>query len=235
MPITTLAFDADDTLWQNETFYRITEQRFLALLADHADPHNLAARLLEANKRNIAHYGFGIKGYTLSMIETALEITDHRVPGRVIAELLAAGRDMLIHPVETLPYVDELLPRLAQSYRLILVTKGDLFDQERKLAASGLAELFSAVEIVSDKTETVYRRIFAASSDGGAERTVMIGNSLKSDILPGLAAGSYAIYVPHDLTWAFEHAEEPVDNPRYTKIVDLGELPDALAALDGSR
>ena len=229
--LTTIAFDADDTLWQNEQFYRLTEQRFAALLADYADPDQLGQRLLEANKRNIGHYGFGIKGYTLSMIETALEVTNHQAPGTVIAEILAVGREMLTHPVETLPYVDQTLAALQPNYRLILITKGDLFDQERKLAASGLAEYFSAVEIVSDKTEAVYRRVFSQLADS-AEQTLMIGNSLKSDILPALAAGAFGVYVPHDLTWAYEFAEEPANDPRYARITHLGELSAAIAAFE---
>lgn len=230
MPITTIAFDADDTLWQNEQFFRLTERRFTTLLKDHADPEGLGDRLLAAEVRNLATYGFGIKGFTLSMIETALEVTEHRVPGTVIAEILAAGRELLTHPVETLPYVDQALSQLQDHYRLILVTKGDLFDQERKLAASGLAEYFAAVEIVSDKTEATYRRIFTQHADG-PDRTMMVGNSLKSDILPALAAGGFGVYVPHDLTWSFEHAEEPADNPRYARIAHLGELPAAIEAL----
>src|SRR5690606_30043010 len=151
--MTTLAFDADDTLWQNEQFVRLTEQRFAELLRDYTDAPDLNDRLIEAVKRNLSFYGFGMKGFALSMVETALEVTDHRVPGRVIAEILAAGRELLSFPIETLPYVDQALDTLRERYQLILITKGDIFDQERKLAASGLAEHFSAVEIVSDKTE----------------------------------------------------------------------------------
>ena len=229
-PITTIALDADDTLWQNEQFFRLTEERFADLLADYTDLPDLNDRLIGAVKRNLAFYGFGMKGFTLSMVETALEVTDHRVPGRVIAEILAAGRELLTYPIETLPYVDQALSTLSQSHRLILVTKGDAFDQERKLAASGLAEYFSAVEIVSDKSAAAYTRIFAQHTDG-PDHTVMVGNSLRSDILPALAAGSYAVYVPHDLTWSYEQAEEPSDQPRYAKIAHIGGLPAAVAAL----
>jgi putative hydrolase of the HAD superfamily len=231
--ITTLAFDADDTLWQNEQFFRLTEQRFAELLRDYTDAPDLNERLIDAVKRNLSFYGFGMKGFALSMVETALEVTDHRVPGRVIAEILAAGRELLSYPIETLPYVDQALDQLRDQYRLILITKGDIFDQERKLAASGLAEHFSAVEIVADKTEPVYRRIFARHTDGAAQ-TVMIGNSLRSDIIPALAAGAYAVYVPHDLTWSYEHADEPADHPRYARIQHLGELGPILAAIAAS-
>ena len=231
MPITTIAFDADDTLWQNEQFFRLTEQRFTALLKDHADAEGLGQRLLDAEMRNLSTYGFGIKGFTLSMVETALEVTGHRVPGTVIAEILAAGRELLTHPVETLPYVDQTLDQLQDHYRLILVTKGDLFDQERKLAASGLAGYFAAIEIVSDKTEAVYRRIFTQHADG-ASQTLMVGNSLKSDVLPALAAGAFAVHVPHDLTWSFEHAEAPTGDARYAAIAHLGELPATIARFE---
>ena len=231
LSITTIGFDADDTLWQNEQFFRTSENQFASLLAPHVDTTDLSDRLLAVEKRNLDLYGFGIKGFTLSMIETALEVTEHRVPGAVIAEILAAGRELLTHPVETLPYVDQALGELQDRYRLILVTKGDLFDQERKLAASGLAEYFAAVEIVSDKTEAVYRRIFTQHADG-PDRTLMVGNSLKSDVLPALATGGFGVYVPHDLTWSFEHAEEPADNPRYARIAHLGELPAAITAFE---
>ena len=181
--ITTIGFDADDTLWQNETFFRITERRFTELLADHADHAAISARLLEAERRNLRFYGYGIKGFTLSMIETALEVTDGKAPAAVIAEILSYGREMLNHPVETLPHAREALAQLSGDYRIVLVTKGDLFDQERKLAASGLGDFFDGVEIVSEKTPEVYQRVFTRHGDG-ATRAMMIGNSLKSDVVP---------------------------------------------------
>jgi putative hydrolase of the HAD superfamily len=232
--ITTIAFDADDTLWQNEQFFRLTEQRFADLLRDYTDAPDLTDRLIASVTRNLAFYGFGMKGFALSMVETALDVTDHRVPGTVIAEILAAGRELLSYPIETLPYVDQALGQLQEAYRLIMITKGDVFDQERKLAASGLAEYFAAVEIVADKNEQTYRRIFERHTDG-AERTVMVGNSLRSDILPALAAGSFAVYVPHDLTWSYERADEPVGQPRYAKVTHLGELGGAIASFQASR
>jgi putative hydrolase of the HAD superfamily len=234
MPITTIAFDADDTLWENEQFFRLTEQRFSDLLAPYTDAPDLTDRLIASVTKNLSFYGFGMKGFALSMVETALDVTDHRVPGTVIAEILAAGRELLSYPIETLPYVDQALDQLQETHRLILVTKGDVFDQERKLAASGLAEYFAAIEIVADKTPDTYARIFERHADG-PERTVMVGNSLRSDILPPLAAGGYAIYVPHELTWSYEHAEEPVGEPRYARIAHLGELAGAIASLEGSR
>jgi putative hydrolase of the HAD superfamily len=221
--LTTIGFDADDTLWQNEQFYRLTETHFTKLLADFADGASISERLLAAEKRNLQHYGFGIKGFTLSMIETAIEITEGKVPASVIAQILDTGRDLLSHPVETMPHAHETLAALADTYLLVMITKGDLFDQERKLAQSGLGDFFHAVEIVSDKTAVTYRRIFSKIG-GGPERAMMVGNSLKSDIVPAIAAGSYGVFVPHELTWVLEHVEEPSEAPRFRKIEHLGEL-----------
>ncbi len=229
-PLTTIGFDADDTLWQNEQFFRLTEAKFAELLRPYVPDHDVEARLLEAERRNLAFYGFGIKGFVLSMIETAIELTEGRVPAGVISQLLDAGREMLRHPVHTLPHVRETLESLHGQYRMVLITKGDLFDQERKLAASGLGDFFDAVEIVSDKSEATYTRIFARHGDGAA-RAMMIGNSLKSDVIPAIAAGAWGVFVPHPLTWVLEHAEEPSDTARFRKISDLGKLPALLAAL----
>ena len=222
--ITTIAFDADDTLWQNETFFRLTEKRFTELLSDHGEHQVISGRLLEAERRNLAFYGYGIKGFTLSMIETAVEVTGGRVPATVIAEILSFGREMLRHPVETLPHVRETLDALADLYRIILITKGDLFDQERKLAQSGLGDYFNAVEIVSEKSADTYARIFARHGDGPA-RGMMVGNSLKSDVVPALAAGSWGVHVPHELTWTLEHVAAPESEPRFRHLEHLGLLP----------
>jgi putative hydrolase of the HAD superfamily len=229
-PITAIGFDADDTLWQNEQFYRLTEGQFTALLEDYAAGTEISERLLEAEKRNLAHYGFGIKGFTLSMIETAIEITEGKLPVKTISDILDIGRELLRHPVETLPHVEETLRALNGDYLLVLITKGDLFDQERKLAQSGLGELFDAVEIVSDKTATTYRRIFSKVADG-PERAMMVGNSLKSDIVPAIAAGCYGVFVPHALTWVVEHVEPPTDAPRFRQIDHVGQLRDVLSAI----
>jgi putative hydrolase of the HAD superfamily len=221
--LTTIGFDADDTLWQNEHFYKLTTDRFAALLGEYASPERVAATLLESEKRNLRIYGYGIKGFTLSMIETAIEVTEGRAPAAVIAEILAAGREMLRHPVETLPDVRETLAALAGEYRLVMITKGDLFDQERKLAESGLGDLFAGVEIVSEKNAATYSRAFARFGDG-AERAMMVGNSLKSDVVPAIAAGAWGIYVPHELNWVLEHDEEPTNSPRFRRLGHLGEL-----------
>ena len=223
--ITTIGFDADDTLWQNEAFFKMTQEKFAALLAEFADPNTLENRLLAAERRNLGHYGYGVKGFVLSMIETAIEVTDGRVPASVISDLLAAGRDMLQHPIEILPFAAEAVTALAADFRVILITKGDLLDQERKLAQSGLGDLFHGVEIVSDKTAAVYGSLFNRHGDG-PERGMMIGNSLKSDVLPMLAAGGFGVHVPHGLTWALEAADPPVGHDRFHALVDLRTLPD---------
>ena len=229
-PITAIGFDADDTLWQNEQYYRLTEEHFAGLLGDYAEGAHVSERLLEAEKRNLEHYGFGIKGFTLSMIETAIEVTDGNVPAKTISEILDIGRELLRHPVEGLPHAEETLRALNGEYLLVLISKGDLFDQERKLAQSGLGDLFDAVEIVSEKSATTYRRIFTKVADG-PDRAMMVGNSLKSDIVPAIAAGSYGVFVPHELTWVVEHVEPPRDAPRFRQIEHLGQLQDVLSTI----
>jgi putative hydrolase of the HAD superfamily len=209
----------------------MTHDRFAGLLADHADAGDLMARLEAAERRNLGHYGFGIKGFVLSMIETALEVTEGRVPGGVIAEIMAAGREMLAHPIELLPGVADAVARLAADHRLILITKGDLLDQERKIAQSGLGEAFHAVEIVSHKTPRTYAAIFDRHADG-ASRALMAGNSMASDVLPMLAAGGHAAHVPHDLTWTLEVADPPQGNRRFHALDNLGQLPDLVAGIE---
>ena len=225
-----IGFDADDTLWRNEAAFALTQAHFADLLRDHTDADHLMARLLDAERRNLETYGFGVKAFVLSMIETAIEITEGRVPASVIAQLLDAGRDMLAHPVELLPHAGDTVEALSRRHRLVLITKGDLLDQERKLAASGLGELFDAVAIVSHKTALVYRRAFAAE---GPDRALMVGNSMRSDVLPALEAGAWAVFCPSQHEWALERADAPSDHPRYRSIPDLSALPDLVAALDG--
>ncbi|MDP2517229.1 HAD family hydrolase [Shimia thalassica] len=223
--LTTIGFDADDTLWHNERFFRITQDRFAELLADYVAQDHLEQRLLEAEKRNVGHYGFGIKGFVLSMIETAIEVTDEKVPASVIAELMAAGREMLRHPIELLPHVRDVVEQLAESHRLVLITKGDLLDQERKLAQSGLGDFFDWVEIVSNKTAEIYQTTFAQRGDG-PQRAMMVGNSMKSDVVPAIKAGSWGVYIPHGQTWELEFAEAPEGEPRYSTLEELSNLPD---------
>lgn len=226
--LTTVGFDADDTLWHNERFFRITQTRFAELLMDHTPedmgPEALDRKLLDAEKRNLGTYGYGVKGFTLSMIETAIDVTDGRVPASVIKELLEAGQMMLSFPIELLPAARAAVEAVAKDYRVVLITKGDLLDQERKLAQSGLGELFDAVEVVSEKTPAVYAEIFARHGDG-AERALMVGNSMRSDVVPVIEAGGHGVYVPHGLVWEVEHAEAPSQSPRFHEIEDLSSLP----------
>jgi putative hydrolase of the HAD superfamily len=224
MRITTVGFDADDTLWHNETIFRLTQDRLRALMADFAAPEALNAKLAEVEARNLRLYGYGVKGFTLSMIETAMELTDHKAPGRLVAEILAAGREMLSHPVEPLPGVEEALADLADGYRLVLITKGDLLHQEQKLAASGLGELFVAVEIVSEKDASTYARVFDRYGTGAGE-AVMAGNSMRSDVLPALEAGAWGAHIPYHITWHHEVAEAPAEHPRFTELASIAELP----------
>ncbi|HRD26923.1 MAG TPA: HAD family hydrolase [Caulobacter sp.] len=224
MSITTVGLDADDTLWHNETLFRLTHRRFTDLLAPHCDEATLEARLAETEKRNLRLYGYGVKGFTLSMIETAMELTDGAVETAVIREILAAGREMLTEPVEPLPGVDAALAQLSERYRLVLITKGDLLHQEQKLAASGLGDLFAAVEIVSEKDADTYRRVFARHGTG-PEQAVMAGNSMRSDILPALDAGCWGALIPYPLVWAHEAAEAPADHDRYVELASISDLP----------
>ena len=228
--LTAIGFDADDTLWRHEHFYRQTEDRLHALLVDHGASQDISLRLFEIEQRNLPLYGFGVKGFTLSMIETAIETTHGRASAALIAQIVAAGRELLRHPIEVLPHARETLSRLAGAFRLILITKGDLFDQERKLEESGLADFFDAVEIVSDKTASTYARAFARHADG-PERAMMVGNSLKSDVIPAIEAGGWGVHVPSELTWAVEHASPPLAAPRFRELTHLGGLVDLIAAI----
>lgn len=219
----TIGFDADDTLWHNERFFKLTQERFEDLLADFTDRSRLHDRLLEAERRNIGHYGFGVKGFVLSMIETAIDVTEGAVPGHVIKQILDAGQDMLAHPIELLPHAQDTVEALSGSYRIVLITKGDLLHQERKLAQSGLGDLFDDVAIVSEKTAQTYRDIFSRHP-GGVDAAMMVGNSMRSDVVPAVEAGSWGVFVPHDLEWDLEKADAPTSH-RYHAIADLGELP----------
>ena len=228
--LTAIAFDADDTLWHNERFFQDSQQRFTTLLKPFAEADKIEAQLLEAERRNIGFYGFGIKGFTLSMLETATMLCGDSLPPAIVRDILDLGKSMLDHPVDLLPGVVETLQALRDHYTLLVVTKGDLFDQERKLVQSGLAEYFDHVEIVSDKTPDVYRRVFDRQGQGPT-RGMMIGNSLKSDVLPALEAGCWAVHVPHELTWALEHADEPAGHARYRSVSDLSVIPALIAEL----
>lgn len=226
----TIGFDADDTLWHNERFFQLTQSRLRDLLQDYCDPTDLDARLLAAERRNLGLYGFGVKGFVLSMIETALDVSDGKVAGHVVQHILDAGRDMLDHPMELLPHAREAVESVAGRYRVVLITKGDLLHQERKLAQSGLGPMFDDVQVVSDKTPGTYAQIFNRC-DGGAQQALMVGNSMKSDVIPPLQVGAWGVFVPHDLQWDLEHAATP-DAPRYREIPDLGGLTALIEAIE---
>jgi putative hydrolase of the HAD superfamily len=231
VPFDLICLDADDTLWRHESYFQDAARRYNALLTPFADPGHTEARLTEAEERNLRLYGYGVKGFTLSMIETALDIGGDDLPAGVVKQVLAIGRDLMNHAIEPLPGVRETLPRLAARARLVLVTKGDLFHQEAKLAASGLGDHFAGVEIVSEKTPATYARIFARYGATPA-RAVMVGNSLRSDILPALAAGAFAVHIPHEFEWARERAEPPSDEPRFAALGAFADLPGWLAGAD---
>jgi putative hydrolase of the HAD superfamily len=230
MPIELICLDADDTLWHNMRHFDATEAIFADLLAPFAEAGVSREQLNSVEIRNLKLYGYGAKSFTLSMIETALELAGDRLTDRTVADILAAGRQLLAHPVELLPGIEEALDVLGTQARLVLVTKGDLLHQETKLAASGLGERFSAVEIVSDKTPDTFHRLFARHGVA-AERVVMAGDSLRSDVVPALSAGAFAAYVPHDLVWEHERADEPVGHERYRRLSHLAHLGDWIATL----
>ncbi|WP_198598421.1 HAD family hydrolase [Mangrovicella endophytica] len=225
MPIRLVCLDADDTLWHNETFFREAFRRFGEILSPYAAAEE-ATRVLDAvEHRNLPLYGYGVKGFGLSMIEAATELAGPNLSSHAVAEILALGRDMMRHPVEMLPGVPGALDRLARQAQLVLVTKGDLFHQETKLAASGLGDRFTGVEIVSDKRAETYTRVFARYG-AAPEAAVMAGNSLRSDVLPALEAGAYAAFIPYEIVWAHEAAEAPTHHPRYRELPRLDALPD---------
>ncbi|MDD2437723.1 MAG: HAD family hydrolase [Massilibacteroides sp.] len=218
-----IGFDADDTLWVNELFFRETEQHFYKLLADYADESTISSELYRTESNNMFLYGYGVKAFILSVLETAHHITQGNVPASIVREIIDLGKKQLLQPVELLPSVEDTLNALVGSYELILVTKGDLLDQERKLAASGLEHLFHHVEVMSDKTECYYRKLLK-HIDLRPDEFMMVGNSLRSDILPPLILGSYAVYVPCEMTWEHEKAEEPTSDPRFFKVDSLWEI-----------
>jgi putative hydrolase of the HAD superfamily len=230
MPIRLICLDADDTLWHNETWFRRTFAAYADLLAAFAPAEEVQRRLDAVEHRNVPLYGYGVKGFILSALEAAEEIAGNDLPPFAVRRILALGREMLAHPIELLPGVEEALPRLADRAPLVLVTKGDLQHQEAKLAASGLGEAFAGVEIVSDKKPGTYARIFARYGVGPGE-AVMAGNSVRSDVLPALEAGSWAALIPFELVWSHEAADAPSNHPRYRELVSLAELPEWIDAI----
>jgi len=227
----TIAFDADDTLWHNETLFAVTSEQLGALLAPYAQGETLHRRLVETERRNLHLFGYGVKGFTLSMIESAIEVSEGRVTGREIQAILEAGKKLLAHPIELLPEVRTTLETLGTHYNLMMITKGDLFHQESRIAMSGLGDLFSAVEVVSEKNPETYRKIFRRYHLS-PEEFVMVGNSVKSDILPVLEVGGRAIHIPYEITWELEKAElgtpDPLRCRRCERIAEVVEIVPAL-------
>ena len=227
MTIDLVCLDADDTLWHNMRYFDAAERAFADVLAPFAEAGIARERMAAVEIRNLRHYGYGAKSFTLSMIETALEFG---ADAGVVARLLEVGRELLAHPVELLDGIGETLEQLAADARLVLVTKGDLLHQEVKLAVSGLGGLFAGVEIVSDKKTETFTRVFRRYGTAPA-RAVMAGDSMRSDILPALDAGAWAAFVPTEIVWAHEAGEAPVDHPRYRRLDRLAELPDWIATI----
>jgi len=227
-----IAFDADDTLWQTERLYLETQARYLKVLEQYHSREWILERLYQTQMRNLDHFGYGIKAFTLSMIETAIELTEGRITGAEIGQILEAGRTMLTSDIELLEHVTETLSLLSPRYPLMLLTKGDLRDQQLKIARSGLQGYFHAVEIVSDKNPAEYSALLKRHAVKPA-RFLMIGNSLRSDILPVLAVGGTAVYVPHALTWSHEMVDPPPPDQRdFYELEHLGLLPELLAQLE---
>ena len=228
----TIAFDADDTLWHNERLYADAQARFKQLLAQYHQPEWIEQRLYQTEMRNLQHFGYGIKAFALSMIETAIELTEGRASGADIQIIIDSAKEMLAAEVELLDHVAETVARLAATHTLMVITKGDLRDQESKVTRSGLAAHFRHVEVVSDKSRASYELLLRRHGIA-PERFLMVGNSLRSDILPVLALGASAVYVPHKLTWAHEAAEPPpAEHPGYYQIEHLGLLPGLLERLE---
>lgn len=223
MPIELICLDADDTLWHNMRFFDATERALFDMLRPFGDA-KVARETLEAcESRNLKLYGYGAKGFTLSMIETATELVGEAIPAALIRDILDAGRALLAHPVELLEGIEETLEALSSRGQLVLVTKGDLLHQETKLAASGLGDRFTGIEIVSDKTPATFRRLFERYGVDPA-CAVMAGDSMRSDVAPALEAGAWAAFVPQALAWSHESAPPAFDHPRFRQLDDLSEL-----------
>jgi putative hydrolase of the HAD superfamily len=227
-----LAFDGDDTLWHNESRFHLTQTALRDLVRSHVPDADVDNHLFEVEMRNLSLYGYGVKAFTLSMLETAIQLTDGRIPATDLQVILGWGKRMLTEPTELLDGVKEMLLDLSSRYSLLLITKGDLFDQESKLARSGLAELFAGVEILSDKTVDSYRSLLKRR-DIKPEEFLMVGNSLRSDVVPVVALGARAAHIPYDVTWHHEHVPEDALPPegwhRLDTIAELSALLESFA------
>jgi len=222
--IKVIGFDADDTLWVNETYFRDAEEKFASLLEGYETKNKIDQELFKVEIDNLSLYGYGIKGFMLSMIESALDLSNNKVPQKTIAKILEIGKEMISHPVELLPDVQHVLEALSKKYRLIILTKGDLLDQERKLERSNLLQYFHHVEVLSDKKELNYQNLLA-HLEVPVDEFLMVGNSLKSDVLPLVNIGAKAIHVPFHTTWQHEEVHENDTNGKtYQTINGLKEL-----------
>lgn len=223
-----IAFDADDTLWVNEPYFQAAEKEFCALLENYLPQHSTRRELFETEMKNLALYGYGVKGFMLCMIETASRITKQTAPPELIDTIIHIGQELLQKPIELLPGVQETLQQLTGKYRLVVATKGDLLDQERKLKKSGLEGYFHHIEIMSDKKNTDYQKLLK-HLDCPAANFLMIGNSLKSDVLPVLDIGGFAAHVPYHITWAHEQHDQELQHNRFFKVQHLKDILQNLA------
>jgi putative hydrolase of the HAD superfamily len=226
-----IAFDADDTLWHNERLYVAAQERFTQLLAQYHAPEWIRERLYQTETRNLQHFGYGIKAFALSMLESAVELTEGRLSGQDVKALIDLAREMLSAEVELLAHVGKVIPKLAASYQLMVITKGDLLDQETKIAKSGLGRYFQHVEVVSQKTRETYARLLKKHTVA-PERFLMVGNSIPSDILPVLELGGSAIHIPYEITWQHEVAGLPNGQPGFYALEHMGQLPALLEQLE---
>lgn len=230
--ISVIGFDADDTLWHNESIFDANHTRFCTLLSRYHDAKTVETTLYATELRNLDLYGYGVKGFALSAIECAIELTEGRISADELREIVVFAKEMLSHPVELLDGVRETVEALAPEYRLFVITKGDLGHQERKLAESGLARFFERREIVSEKDTLTYKRILAACGLQPGE-FAMVGNSMKSDILPVLELGAHGIHVPYSLTWQGERAAAPEEGgSRYHTLATIRGVPDLIRRLN---
>ena len=224
-----VGFDGDDTLWRSEDYYRGAQADFERIIGAYVDLRDAHDRLYAVEKRNLALFGYGVKGMVLSMIEAAVEITEGRVTAQDLHRIVAMGKSLLQHPVELLPGIREAVEAIGEHHEIVLITKGDLFHQEAKVKQSGLADLFRRIEIVSEKDGPTYRRLFE-EFELVPSQFAMIGNSLRSDIAPVLALGGWGVHMPYHVTWAHEtEADVAHDAPRLRSVVDAGGLPAAVA------
>ena len=221
--IKTIAFDADDTLWHNEPYFDEAQERFCQLFQDFASSQEILGSILNHQVKNLPLYGFGIKAFTLSMIETALKLTNHNISGKGIEQIMEIGKDLLQKPVELLPNVESVLAELKGKYKLIVATKGDLKDQHRKLHDSGIGAYFHHIEVLSDKTELDYEKMLGRL-DVQAEEFLMIGNSLKSDVLPILNLDGYAIHIPYRTTWEDEKIDFETEHENFKSFEKIEEI-----------